>query len=148
MGFHFFYLVTATPILNTRRAICKWQAESGNLTSKEEIMSNLAAEKCPPCDEGGQALAGKALADLERELGQGWKVVKEHHLEKQFTFKDFRQALDFTNRIGEVAEQVGHHPDIYLTWGKVRVEIFTHKVNGLTKNDFVLAAKFEEKVKG
>jgi 4a-hydroxytetrahydrobiopterin dehydratase len=70
--------------------------------------------------------------------------VNGHHLEKQFAFKDFRQALDFTNRIGEVAESVGHHPDIYLTWGKVRLEIFTHKVNGLTKDDFILAAKFEK----
>ena len=110
-------------------------------------MSDLAAEKCPPCDEGGKALEGKALGDLERELGNGWKVMNGHHLEKLFTFKDFRQALDFTNRIGEVAEQVGHHPDIFLTWGKVRVEIFTHKVNGLTRNDFVLAAKFEEAVR-
>jgi 4a-hydroxytetrahydrobiopterin dehydratase len=109
-------------------------------------MSNLAAEKCPPCDEGGKALAGKELADLERQLGKSWKVVENHHLEKMFTFKDFREALDFTNRIGEVAEEVGHHPDIYLTWGKVRVTIYTHKVNGLTKNDFVLAAKFEEAI--
>ena len=111
-------------------------------------MSNLAAEKCPPCDVGGKPLEGPALRDLERELGRGWKVVENHHLEKLFTFKDFREALGFTNRIGEIAEQVGHHPDIYLTWGKVRIEIFTHKVNGLTRNDFVLAAKFEESVKG
>ena len=110
-------------------------------------MSNLAEQKCPPCDEGGQPLAGKDLENLQRELGAGWRVVHGHHLEKEFKFKDFRQALDFTNTIGEVAEQVGHHPDIYLTWGKVRVEIFTHKVNGLTKNDFVLAAKFEQKIK-
>ena len=109
-------------------------------------MSNLAEQKCPPCDEGGQALAGKELANLEKELGNGWKVVDGHHLEKLFTFKDFRQALGFTNKIGEIAEEVGHHPDIYLTWGKVRVNIFTHKVNGLTKNDFVLAAKFEKAI--
>ena len=112
-----------------------------------DIMSTLAEEKCPPCDEGGKALEGKALTDLERELGHEWKVVEGHHLEKLFTFKDFRQALDFTNKIGAIAEEVGHHPDIYLTWGKVRLNIFTHKVNGLTRNDFVLAAKFEEAVK-
>jgi len=111
-------------------------------------MNKLAEEKCPPCDEGGKALAGKELEDLQRELGQDWKVTEGHHLEKLFKFKDFLQALDFTNKIGAVAEKVGHHPDIYLTWGKVRVEIFTHSVNGLTKNDFILAAKFEEATKG
>lgn len=110
-------------------------------------MSNLAEQKCPPCDQGGEPLAGKQLEDLQRELGNGWKVVDGHHLEKPFTFKDFQQALDFTNRIGAAAEEMGHHPDIYLTWGKVRVTIFTHKVNGLTKNDFVLAAKIEKNVK-
>ena len=107
-------------------------------------MSDLADQKCPPCDEGGAALAGQDLENLQRELGKGWKVVNAHHLEKEFTFKDFRQALTFTNKIGEIAEQVGHHPDIFLTWGKVRLQIFTHKVIGLTKNDFVLAAKFEK----
>ena len=109
-------------------------------------MSKLAAEKCEPCEEGGKALAGKELADLQKELRKDWKVVEGHHLEKLFKFKDFRQALDFTNRIGEIAEQVGHHPDIYLTWGKVKLNIFTHTVNGLTRNDFILAAKFEEVV--
>ena len=79
--------------------------------------------------------------------GGGWKVVDGHHLEKQFDFKDFLQALAFTNRVGEIAESIGHHPDIYLTWGKVRLNIFTHKVNGLTKDDFILAAKFEEAFK-
>ena len=107
-------------------------------------MSNLAEQKCPPCDQATGALPPNEMAKLERELGNGWKVVDGHHLEKLFTFKDFRQALDFTNKIGAIAEEVGHHPDIYLTWGKVRLNIFTHSVNGLTKNDFVLAAKFEK----
>jgi 4a-hydroxytetrahydrobiopterin dehydratase len=109
-------------------------------------MSNLAQQKCPPCDEATGPLAPNEAANLERELGNGWKVVDGHHLEKLFTFKDFRQALDFTNKIGAIAEEVGHHPDIYLTWGKVRLNIFTHSVNGLTKNDFVLAAKFEKAI--
>jgi len=107
---------------------------------------NLAEQKCEPCEKGGKALEGNELTNLERELGHGWKVVNGHHLEKLFKFKDFVEALDFTNRIGAIAEQQNHHPDIYLTWGKVRVEIFTHAVNGLTKNDFILAAKIEEAV--
>ncbi len=106
-------------------------------------MSKLADQKCESCDTATKALDTKESAELLRELGNDWQVVDGHHLEKQFKFKDFRQALDFTNRIGAVAESIGHHPDIYLTWGKVRLNIFTHKVNGLTKDDFILAAKFE-----
>lgn len=106
-------------------------------------MANLAEQKCEPCEKGGKALQGSDLADLHRELGGGWQIVNNHHLEKEFKFKDFVSALDFTNKIGGIAEGIGHHPDIYLTWGKVKVEIFTHTVNGLTKNDFILAAKIE-----
>lgn len=108
------------------------------------VMSELAKQRCEPCEEGGKALQGSDLAELHQQLGGGWQIVNNHHLEKLFKFPDFQSALDFTNRIGGIAEEVGHHPDIYLTWGKVRVEIFTHTVNGLTKNDFILAAKFEE----
>jgi len=111
-------------------------------------MNRLADQKCEPCEQGGKPLQGKELDDLKRELGADWKIINNHHLEKSYKFKDFVGALGFTNRIGAIAEEVGHHPDIYLTWGKVRVEIFTHTVNGLTKNDFILAAKFEEAMKG
>ena len=111
-------------------------------------MNRLADQKCEPCEQGGKPLQGKELDDLERELGADWKIIDNHHLEKSYKFKDFVGALGFTNKIGAIAEEVGHHPDIYLTWGKVRVEIFTHTVNGLTKNDFILAAKFEEAMKG
>lgn len=110
-------------------------------------MSALAEKKCPPCDEATKPLAGPELEKLQRKLASDWKVMDGHHLEKLFKFPDFRQALDFTNRVGEIAEEAGHHPDIYLTWGKVRLQVFTHKVNGLTENDFVLASKFEEALK-
>ena len=103
----------------------------------------LANEKCVPCRGGVPALKGEELHDLERELGNGWRVVGGHHLEKEFPFPDFVQALAFTNRIGNIAEEQGHHPDIYLAWGKVRVTIWTHKIDGLTRGDFILAAKIE-----
>jgi 4a-hydroxytetrahydrobiopterin dehydratase len=105
--------------------------------------STLAAEKCVPCRGGVSPLKRAELAALTRELGNGWRVVDEHHLEKEFTFPDFAQALALTNRIGAVAEEEGHHPDIYLGWGKVRVTIWTHKIDGLTRSDFVLAAKID-----
>ena len=106
-------------------------------------MSSLANEKCIPCRGGVPALKGEELAALARELGADWRVVDEHHLEKELAFPDFAQALAFTNKVGALAEEEGHHPDIYLAWGKVRVTIWMHKVDGLTRSDFVLAAKIE-----
>jgi 4a-hydroxytetrahydrobiopterin dehydratase len=104
-------------------------------------MSELAAKECIPCRGGVPPLKGRELTDLQAKLGGGWKVVNEHNLEKEYTFKNFREALDFTNRVGEMAEKQGHHPDIYLAWGKVKLTIWTHKIDGLTESDFVFAAK-------
>jgi 4a-hydroxytetrahydrobiopterin dehydratase len=106
-------------------------------------MSNLARKHCAPCKAAVLPLKGQDLAGLVGELSDGWQVVKEHHLEKEYEFKDFRAALAFTNEVGELAEAQGHHPDIYLAWGKVKLNLWTHKVNGLTENDFVLAAKVD-----
>jgi 4a-hydroxytetrahydrobiopterin dehydratase len=106
-------------------------------------MSGLATEKCIPCRGGVPPLKGEELRAVERELGGGWRVVDEHHLEKEFSFPDFAAALAFTNRVGAVAEEEGHHPDIHLAWGKARVTIWTHKVDGLTRSDFILAAKID-----
>ncbi|OGR28389.1 MAG: 4a-hydroxytetrahydrobiopterin dehydratase [Desulfuromonadales bacterium GWD2_54_10] len=104
-------------------------------------MTDLAKQECIPCKGGVPPLTGRELSELLDELGGGWRVVDEQHLEKEYRFKDFRTALTFTNRIGELAEAQGHHPDIYLSWGKVRLAIWTHKINGLTESDFILAAK-------
>jgi len=104
----------------------------------------LAQKECTACDGGTPRLQGQALVELHKQLGNGWLVVDSHHLEKQFKFPDFRKALAFTNRIGELAEKQNHHPDIFLTYGEVRVKLFTHKQNGLTESDFILAAKIEE----
>ena len=106
-------------------------------------MSALAEKDCIPCKGGVPPLKGETLADLQRKLGNGWEVINEHHLEKSFTFKNFREALAFTNKVGEVAEQQRHHPDIGLSWGRVKVTIWTHKIDGLTESDFILAAKIE-----
>ena len=104
-------------------------------------MSHLADKTCTPCRGGVPPLEGEELERLTAELGGGWKVVDGHHLEKEYRFPDFRQALEFTNRIGELAEEVNHHPNIFLTWGRVRVELWTHKIDGLNEADFVWAAK-------
>ena len=106
-------------------------------------MSELSEKECIPCKGGVPPLRGEALADLHRQLGGGWEVINEHHLEKEFKFKNFREALAFTNKVGELAEANNHHPDIYLTWGRVKVTIWTHKIDGLTEGDFVMAAKID-----
>jgi 4a-hydroxytetrahydrobiopterin dehydratase len=106
-------------------------------------MSSLANEKCIPCRGAVPPLHGEELAALARELGGGWRIVEAHHLEKEFRFPDFAQALAFTNRVGALAEEQGHHPDLYLAWGKVRVTLWTHTADGLTRSDFVLAAKID-----
>jgi len=103
--------------------------------------SELAAKECVPCQGGVPPLKGKALKTLHAAVNNGWQLVRHHHLEKEYRFSNFREALDFTNRVGELAERQNHHPDIYLAWGKVKVTIWTHKVDGLTESDFFFAAK-------
>lgn len=108
------------------------------------MSSKLAQKECVPCKGGVPPLEGRELRALQEELDAGWQVVEEHHLEKTFDFDDFVGALEFVNRVGELAEEQGHHPNLFLTWGEARVQIWTHKIDGLTESDFVLAAKIEE----
>ena len=103
--------------------------------------NELAKMDCVPCKKGVPPLTAERIKELQEQLGGSWDIVDEHHLELEIAFPDFRQALDYTNRIGELAEQQGHHPDIYLAWGKVRLILWTHKINGLSESDFVFAAK-------
>jgi 4a-hydroxytetrahydrobiopterin dehydratase len=105
-------------------------------------MASLAEKNCVPCRGGVPPLSGAALEQLKSQVS-GWEVVNEHHLRKNYTFPDFLKALEFVNRAGAIAEQEGHHPDLYLSWGKVGVEVWTHKINGLTESDFILAAKLD-----
>lgn len=105
-------------------------------------MSELATKNCVPCRGGVPPLAGKELDEFARQV-PGWKVVGGHHITRTFAFPDFRQALAFVNKVGDLAENQGHHPDILLSWGKAEVTTWTHKINGLTESDFILAAKID-----
>jgi len=103
-------------------------------------MTDLANQSCVPCQGGVPPLSKSSVDTLLTEL-DGWAIHEGHHLTKSFTFEDFEQALAFVNRVGEIAEHQAHHPNILLTWGRVTLDIWTHKIDGLTKSDFVLAAK-------
>lgn len=102
----------------------------------------LADKKCVPCRGGVPPLAGEELKKLHSNVPD-WQVANEQQLHREFRFPDFRQALDFVNRVGGIAEQEGHHPDILLSWGKVGITLWTHKIGGLTESDFILAAKID-----
>ncbi|MCX5794407.1 MAG: 4a-hydroxytetrahydrobiopterin dehydratase [Elusimicrobia bacterium] len=101
----------------------------------------LAQRECIPCRGGVAPLQGEELRKLQTELGGGWRVVDGKRLEKEFKFPDFRQALAFANKVGELAERVNHHPDLAIAWGQATVVIWTHKIGGLSEADFVFAAK-------
>ncbi len=101
----------------------------------------LADNKCVPCRGGVPPMEDAKAKEMLQQLGRGWLLNKDGHLERLYTFKNFAEALDFVNKVGGVAEQEGHHPDLYLAWGKCKVELWTHKINGLTESDFYMAAK-------
>lgn len=105
--------------------------------------AKLADMKCVPCRGGVPPLGEKEIKALLPKLRE-WKVVDGHHLEKQVTFPDFASALDFAIEVGELAEVEQHHPDILLAWGSVGIKIWTHKIDGLTESDFILAAKIDQ----
>jgi len=106
------------------------------------MAEQLADKKCVPCRGGVPSLEGKELEALHKHVPQ-WSIVNQHQLNRAFAFPDFKQALDFVNRVGALAEEQGHHPDILLAWGKAEITLWTHKVDGLTESDFIMAAKID-----
>ncbi len=104
---------------------------------------SLARKECVPCKGEVPPLKGDELNRLSEQV-EGWDVIEEHHLSKTYKFHNFLKALEFVNKVGSISEQQGHHPNIFLTWGKARIETWTHKIDGLTESDFILAAKIDE----
>jgi 4a-hydroxytetrahydrobiopterin dehydratase len=105
-------------------------------------MEDLASRHCVPCRGGVPPLGAGEIAELMKQL-DGWNVVDDHHLVKDYKFSNFATALEFVDRVGQIAESEGHHPDIAFGWGYAQIKIWTHKINGLTESDFILAAKFD-----
>jgi 4a-hydroxytetrahydrobiopterin dehydratase len=106
-------------------------------------MSELASKQCVPCRGGVPPLNAEEIAQLSPQI-KGWEIINQHHLKKTYRHKDFRETLDFVNRVGNLAEEQAHHPDICFGWGIAEIKIWTHKINGLTESDFILAAKIDE----
>jgi len=107
-------------------------------------MTKLADQQCIPCRGDTPVLKGKELQEFHTQLEGPWSVEHEHHLTRTFEFKNFKEALEFTKRVGEMSEEQGHHPEIYLTWGKVKLKVYTHAIGGLSESDFIWAAKAEK----
>jgi 4a-hydroxytetrahydrobiopterin dehydratase len=116
---------------------------AGGYSMSDNPLTKLSEKHCVPCRGGVPPLQGEQLIPYAQQLPD-WKIIEEHHLGKSFLFPDFKAGLDFVNRLGAVAEAEGHHPDLCLAWGKVDVQIYTHKIRGLTESDFVMAAKVDE----
>ena len=106
------------------------------------MTEHLADKKCVPCRGGTPPLKGKELEELHADVPK-WTIINEHHIQREFRFPDFKQALEFVNRVGELAENEGHHPDILLAWGKVGITLWTHTIDGLTESDLIMAAKID-----
>ena len=106
-------------------------------------MSGLASRECVPCRGGVPPLKGRELTTFLSEL-DGWEVVNEHHLKKEYKFANFREAQAFVDRAADLAEEQRHHPDISFGWGRAEITIWTHKIDGLTESDFILAAKIDK----
>ena len=107
-------------------------------------MTELSQKKCVPCRGSIPPLKDQELQTIFAQLDKGWQLINDHQIEKEYPFKNFREALEFTKKVGELAEQEGHHPDIYLAWGKVKLTLWTHKIDGLTESDFIFAAKADK----
>ena len=128
-----------------------WLSPS-DFDSFPDAMTNrtLADRNCVPCRGGVPPLKGNDLAEIHRHLADHaqWTIINEHHLVRTYKFPDFKSALSFVNKVGAVAEEQGHHPDILLAWGKAEVTMWTHKIDGLTESDFIMAAKIDRVFKG
>lgn len=118
------------------------------ISIKTEMMNKenvkLSGQKCEPCSGDIPPLEGEELQNYYNRLDDGWELVDNHHLKKSYDFKNFKEALDFTVKVGEMSEEEGHHPEIVLTWGKVAITVYTHAIDGLSDNDFIWAAKADE----
>lgn len=104
---------------------------------------DLTKKKCVPCEGNVPALKAQEINELEKEISHDWKIIENKKIVREFSFVNFRQTMDFVNKVADLAEEEGHHPDMHVFYGRVEIELSTHAINGLTENDFILAAKID-----
>ncbi len=114
------------------------------MTKEVFILSELSNKKCVPCEVGAIPLQPDEVKDMLKELEEGWSSEDDKAIQKTFKFDDFMGAMDFANKIAELAEEEGHHPILTVSWGKLKAKLMTHKIKGLHENDFILAAKIDK----
>ena len=107
-------------------------------------MSTLKESKCKPCSGEQSPLQGNELAQYQDKINKKWLIVNGHHLEREFEFGDFKENMEFVNKVANIAEEEQHHPDFHITYDSTKIVVFTHKIGGLSENDFILAAKIDE----
>jgi 4a-hydroxytetrahydrobiopterin dehydratase len=107
-------------------------------------MTELSKKKCVPCEGGVPPLEADKINELKQQVNSDWQVLENKKIKRSFSFVNFKQTMDMVNKIADIAEAEGHHPDMYVSYGKVEVELWTHAINGLSENDFILAAKIDK----
>jgi len=105
---------------------------------------DLTQKKCIPCEAGTPPLKKDEVEKYLSQLKTSWEVLENTKIKKKFIFKDFKKAMEFVNKVAEIAETESHHPDIYIFYSKVEIELWTHAIGGLSENDFIMASKIEE----
>jgi len=108
-----------------------------------KLMNNLSSQKCVPCEGGVKPFGDKEITEHLKQISPNWKVLDGKKIQAKFKFKNFLGALNFVNKVGDIAEGEGHHPDIEFGWGYANITLSTHAIGGLSKNDFILAAKID-----
>src|SRR3989344_7962667 len=103
----------------------------------------LSDKKCVACEGGTPPLEAEKVKECMAELAGGWDIIDGKKIKKEFKFEDFKEAMAFVNKVAEIAESEGHHPDIHIFYNKVEIELWTHAVGGLSENDFIMAAKID-----
>lgn len=108
-----------------------------------EAKHGLAEKKCIPCEGNVPPLGESEIAEFEKEISKDWKVMENKKIFREFSFVNFRHTMDFVNKVAAIAEEEGHHPVMHVFYGRVEIELWTHAVDGLSENDFILAAKID-----
>lgn len=105
---------------------------------------DLTKKKCKPCEGGVAALNQKEVEEFKKHISGGWKVTDNKKISKEYLFVNYRHTMVFVNKVADLAEEEGHHPDMHVYYGRIVIELWTHAINGLSENDFILAAKIDK----